>query len=142
MKITDEQIELVTHFAWQLVGTPYKLGSNVPQGGGMDCSAFCLELLRALKLWGLDDATAQQIQNRFRMEKGMFIKGINVDFDKLDLCKGDFLFFGKSASEITHIAFAITPSYMLEAGGDDKTGMIRLRSISWRRDLVAVARFT
>lgn len=129
--LTQEDIEMVTHFAWQLVGVPYKLGGNVPQDGGMDCSAFALELLRALKLWNTSDATAQMIYDKLS-------KGREVS----DITKGDFLFFGKSVKEITHVAFAITPVYMLEAGGNDTNGMIRLRSTSWRRDMVAVLRFT
>lgn len=133
MKITKEQIEIVSHFAWKMVGIPYKLGGNVPQDGGMDCSAFVLELLRALGLWGLDDARAQDILNKYI--------GFTVAADK-KIQKGDILFFGKNFSNITHVAWAETEVFMLEAGGTDKSGMIRLRSITWRKDLVAVARFT
>lgn len=141
MKITKEEIKHVTHFAWSMVGIPYKLGGNVPQDGGVDCSAFSLELLRALKLWDTSDATAQMILDKFRHFPMTFIRGANMN-DTMIMQEGDFLFFGKSASDVTHISYAITPAFMLEAGGTDKNGMVRLRSISWRKDLVAVARFT
>lgn len=134
MKKTPEEIELVSRFAWSLVGIPYKLGGNVPQDGGIDCSAFCLELLRALKLWDLSDATAKMLYERFYPNRITYSPGFPIQ-------KGDFLFFGKG-DDITHIAWAETPAFMLEAGGNDKNGMVRLRSIQWRKDLVAVARFT
>lgn len=141
-KVLQKQIELTTKFAWCLVGTPYHLGGNVPQHGGMDCSAFVLELLRSLGLWGLDDATAQDIHNRFRMERNMFVRGVNSDLQNLIISEADILFFGKSASEITHIAYGLGGSSFLEAGGNDQTGMIRLRSSDWRSDLVAVLKLS
>lgn len=133
MKLTKEQIELMTKFAWAMIGTPYKLGGNVPQHGGMDCSAFCLELLRSQKLWGLDDATAKQIYTKFYPNRVTYSPSYPIH-------EGDFLFFGEG-DNITHIAYAVGSAAMIEAGGNDQTGMIRLRPISWRRDLVAVARF-
>lgn len=140
MKLTQEDIKLATHYAWQLVGIPYKLGGNVPQDGGMDCSAFCLELLRVLKLWDTSDATAQMIFNALYSKAKKLHSG-KLDCSKAAIQEGDFLFFGNDINSITHIAYGITPAYMLEAGGNDKTGMIRLRSVSWRKDLVGIARF-
>lgn len=143
-RITLGDIAMTTEYAWKLVGIPYKLGGNVPQDGGMDCSAFCLELLRSLGLWNTSDATAQMIYDRLR--DGSFIATKVMDIPTAEgvqegVQEGDFLFFGKSTKEITHTAYALNDRHMLEAGGTDKTGMIRLRKQSWRKDLVAVLRF-
>lgn len=133
---------MTTEYAWKLVGIPYKLGGNVPQDGGMDCSAFCLELLRSLGLWGTTDASCQMIYDRLREDAFTVTKIMGpLTSAEEGVQEGDFLFFGKSYKEITHIAYAINNRHMLEAGGTDKTGMIRLRKQSWRKDLVAVLRF-
>lgn len=132
-RVTPVDIADTTEYAWRLVGIPYKFGGNVPQDGGMDCSAFCLELLRSLGLWGPPDATAQMIFDKYNTPE-YSVYSVNKQ-------EGDFLFFGKSIREITHIAYAISDSKMLEAGGTDENGMIRLRRIDWRKDIVAVLRF-
>lgn len=141
-RITLGDIAMTTEYAWSLVGIPYKLGGNVPQDGGMDCSAFCLELLRSLGLWSTSDATAQMIYDWLREDTFTATK-VMGPFTSAEegVQEGDFLFFGKSTKEITHMAYALNDRHMLEAGGTDKTGMIRLRKISWRKDLVAVLRF-
>ena len=141
-RITLGDIALTTKYAWKLVGIPYKLGGNVPQDGGMDCSAYCLELLRSLGLWNTSDATAQMIFDSFiKHTTNLSTKAKLVDPSMEGVEEGDFLFFGKSTDKITHIAYAISNLHMLEAGGTDKTGMVRLRKQSWRKDLVAVLRF-
>ena len=60
----------------------------------------------------------------------------------------DILFFGKDLKRITHVAIAMAGGLMIEAGGGNSkcktaatsTGMVRVRPISWRKDLVAVLR--
>lgn len=130
---------MTTEYAWSLVGTPYKLGGNVPQDGGMDCSAFALELLRSLVLWNTSDATAQMIYDQLKGKAINIIGPLTTSEEGLQ--EGDFLFFGESSGKITHVAYAISDRYMLEAGGTDRTGMIRPRKHSWRKDLVAALRF-
>lgn len=143
-KVSLGDISRTTQYAWSLVGIPYKLGGNVPQDGGMDCSAYVLELLRSLGAWGSSDSTAQDIFRMFntrantRVEYQVFVH-ITKEFI---LHEGDFLFFGRDTSSITHCAYAIDSSRMLEAGGTDTSGMIRLRKTRhWRTDLIAVVRF-
>lgn len=139
-KVTLGDIEATTRYAWSLLGTPYKLGGNVPQDGGMDCSAFGLELLRSLGLWGTDDASCQMIYDRFIRTPTHQVT-ILLATKHIETQEGDFLLFGTSTSAITHITYGLNGRHMLEAGGTDKTGMIRLRKQSWRKDLVAVLRF-
>lgn len=130
--LLQSEIAMMTKYAWSLVGVPYKLGGNVPQDGGMDCSAFCLELMRSIGKWGTDDANCQIIWYKWGP---LFGQGPT----KIE--EGNFLLFGKSHSELTHIAYAIDSRWMIEAGGTDTTGMIRPRPQTWRKDLVAVIRF-
>ena len=127
--LLQNEIAIMTKYAWSLVGIPYKMGGNVPQDGGMDCSAFCLELMRSIGKWGTDDANCQMIYGK-KLELGR----LN------DIKEGDFLMFGKDVNNLTHIAYAIDSKWMIEAGGTDKTGMIRPRPQTWRKDLVAVIR--
>jgi len=129
--ILQNEINIMTKYAWSLVGIPYKLGGNVPQAGGIDCSAMCLELMRAISKWGTDDANCQMIYNK--------LKGISRG--NVPVLEGDFLLFGKDVNSLTHIAYAIDSTYMIEAGGTDKTGLVRPRKQSWRKDLVTVIRF-
>jgi cell wall-associated NlpC family hydrolase len=129
--LSQNEIQMMTKYAWSLVGTPYKMGGNVPQDGGMDCSAVCLELMRSISKWGTDDANCQMIWYKWGPLFGQGTSKVR---------EGDFLLFGKSHSELTHIAYAIDETYMIEAGGTDKTGMVRPRKQTWRKDLVAVIR--
>lgn len=129
--LLQNDIPLMTKYAWSLVGVPYKLGGNVPQDGGMDCSAFSLELMRSIGQWGTDDATAQMIYDR--------LNALAIPYGA-KITEGDFLLFGKDTKSLTHIAYALDSNYMIEAGGTDKTGMVRPRKITWRKDLVAVIR--
>lgn len=129
--LTQNEIQIMTKYAWSLVGIPYKLGGNVPQDGGMDCSAVCLEIMRSISRWGTDDANCQMIYDK--LYKG--------NQGALAMPKeGDFLIFGKDQNNCTHISYALDGVMMIEAGGTDKTGMVRPRKQSWRKDLVAVIR--
>jgi cell wall-associated NlpC family hydrolase len=130
--LTNNEIAIMTKYAWSLVGIPYKLGGNVPQDGGMDCSAFCLELMRSIGKVGTSDVNCQMIYSMFNS------KLVKVS-DKVK--EGDFILFGESSDKLSHIAYALDETYMLEAGGTDKTGMIRPRPQTWRKDRVFVIRF-
>jgi cell wall-associated NlpC family hydrolase len=117
----------IVSYLEKFLGTGYELGGEInPQDGGVDCSGFILEGLRAFGLWGMSDDTAQGIFNKFKSNQ----------VQKID--RGCLLFFGKSIKEITHISIARNDWQMLESGGNDKTGMVRFRPIKWRSDLVAI----
>lgn len=110
------------------VGIPYKLGGNVTQDGGLDCSGLVLEGLRSVGKWDKSDNTARGIFHTL-------VKQTNMR-DKPQ--PGDLLFFGASRGEISHVAVCLNEFQMIEAGGTDKDGMVRIRPLSWRKDLVAI----
>lgn len=128
----EQKIELMLKCLESLLGTPYKFGGNVPQDGGIDCSGFVLEGLRSIGEWGLSDATSQMIYNNFVKRDGAYSVN-NIE-------RGDLLFFGKSQKEITHVAIAYNKNFMIEAGGNNTNGMVRIRPITWRSDKVAAIR--
>lgn len=130
-------IENMISYLWTFVGvTPYKLGGNVIQDGGLDCSALALEGLRSIGKWGKSDARAQDIFNS-HAHLGILLKPTDTKAQK-----GDLLFWGESTSAITHISIGLNSYQMIEAGGDDKTGMVRVRPFAWRKDLVAIVRLS
>jgi cell wall-associated NlpC family hydrolase len=89
-------------------------------------------------------------------QKDMTAQGIHdALMDKSDhvvprpfIATDDILFFGKDAKRITHVAIAIDNDLMIEAGGGDSkcktaatsTGMVRIRPIESRKDLVSALR--
>lgn len=123
--------EQMIEYALNFIGSRYQWGAEGPYNVGFDCSGFMLELLRAFGLWGKDDATAQNIYDKFKvpMNSGHL--------------PGRLVFFGKSVKEITHIGLTINDFQYIEAGGGDSKsvdkGMIRIRPLAWRKDLVAFA---
>lgn len=120
--------QLFIDYLLMFVGTPYKLGGNVVQDGGLDCSGFILEGLRSVGKWGKGDDTA----------KGIFTSMCKQTNLRDKPMAGDLLFFGESRMTITHVAVCLNEYQMLEAGGTDKDGMVRIRPLSWRKDLVAI----
>lgn len=100
---------------------------------GFDCSGLILEVLRSIGLWGKEDATAQMIYDKFKLQN------IAMALPRPDL--GMLVFFGKSNTEISHIGLMVNNYQYIEAGGgDSKTvdkGMVRIRPLTWRKDLVS-----
>ena len=127
-----EKIDLMIKYIESFLGTPYKFGGNVTQDGGLDCSALVLEGLRSIGEWDKKDATAQMIYNNLTSR----IKRQSVYMPS----KGDVIFFGKSTNDITHVAIAYNSHFMIEAGGNNTDGMVRIRPIEWRKDKVAIVR--
>lgn len=122
----DQLIEYLKSF----IGSRYQWTGEGPYNIGFDCSGLVLEGLRAFGLWGKDDATAQMIYEKF--------KGTGVSSLALGGC---LVFFGKDTKSITHIGVMINEKQFIEAGGGDSKsvdkGMVRIRPLSWRKDLVA-----
>lgn len=122
------------------VGLPYRWGGDDPIEG-YDCSGLVIELLQSAgELPRNYDNTAHGIFNDFQNNSEHNIR----DF-------GSLYFFGKSFSKITHITFGMDKIRMLEAGGGnsrttspktaaDQNAYIRIRPITWRRDLLYVLR--
>lgn len=134
----------LSEYALKFVGSPYIWGGDGSGkcGGGFDCSGLVLECLMACGLWSGKDATAHGIYEvLYGLEPW---RAVGIGREKAD----DLLFFGKDTRHITHVAICIGGGLMVEAGGGGSkcntaatsTGMVRVRPISWRKDLVAVLR--
>ena len=65
------------------------------------------------------------------------------------ILEGCILFFGKSKDKITHVAYALSPTYMIEAAGGNRkctsveianklNAKVKVSPIKKRKDLVAV----
>lgn len=134
----------LSEYALKFVGRPYIWGGDGSGkcGGGFDCSGLVLECLWAFGILPNGDMTAQGIYDILYNELIWSTPGSGKE--KPD----DVLFFGKDDKHITHVAIAIGNGLMVEAGGGGSkcktpatsTGMVRVRPISWRKDLVAALR--
>lgn len=133
----------LSEYALKFVGRPYIWGGDGSGkcGGGFDCSGLVLECLWALGVVPSGDKTAQGIHDAIMDKSGHVVPRMYV-------AANDLLFFGKDTKHITHVAVALDNCLMVEAGGggskctspDKSTGMVRVRPISWRKDLVAALR--
>lgn len=131
----------LSEYAMKFIGMPYIWGGDGSGkcAGGFDCSGLVLECLWAMGILPKGDMTAQGINDilyDMGWRQGLYIK------------EGDVLFFGKDLHHITHVAIAIDNYLMVEAGGGGSkcktpatsTGMVRVRPIASRQDLVAALR--
>ena len=134
----------ISDYALKFVGAPYIWGGDGSGkcSGGFDCSGLVLECLWAFGILPQGDMTAQGIYDILYRQLGWY--NAPKSKEKPD----DILFFGKDTNHITHVAIAIGNGLMVEAGGGTSkcktaatsTGMVRVRPISWRKDLVAALR--
>lgn len=132
----------ISEYAQKFIGRSYIWGGDGSGkcGGGFDCSGLVLECLLAFGKLPKGDLTAQGIHDKLLIEKG-WKQGLSIK-------EGDVLFFGKDLHHITHVALAIGDGLMVEAGGGSSkcktpatsTGMVRVRPIAWRDNLVAALR--
>ncbi len=126
-----------SEYGMNFIGMKYIWGGEGPHQEGFDCSGLVLECLRASGDWGKQDSTAVGIFHTL-LNKWEFLDPSTPSIDKDSL-----LFFGPSRTQINHVAFSIGNGFMLEAGGGDSksnSGMVRIRPIGWRKDLVAILR--
>lgn len=133
----------IADYALKFVGRPYIWGGDGSGkcSGGFDCSGLVLECLWAIGKLPKGDLTAQGIHDAIMDKSGHVVP-------RMYIAANDLLFFGKDAKHITHVAIAIDNCLMVEAGGGgskctspaNSTGMVRVRPISWRKDLVAALR--
>lgn len=134
----------LSEYALKFVGHPYIWGGDGSGkcAGGFDCSGLVLECLQAFGIIQQIDLTAQGIYDILYSQLIWSTPGRGKE--KPD----DVLFFGKDDKHITHVAICIGGGLMVEAGGGGSkcktaatsTGMVRVRPISWRKDLVAALR--
>jgi cell wall-associated NlpC family hydrolase len=120
-------------YAKSFLGIPYIFGGNNPIDG-IDCSGLCCELLRASGQIGKEDLSAQGIFDL-----------INKQSQTSKIQAGAFAFYGKSITEISHVAFHINKFQVIEAGGGDHTTLtaadaskrnafVRMRKYNYRSD--------
>lgn len=122
--LNDKIREYAEHF----IGKTYEWGGN--GSNGFDCSGFVLEVLWAFGIYRGNDTTAKGLYRYF--------------FDKC--CKpeeSDIIleFYGKDTfngsplnNDITHVAIRYNEHQVIEAGGSNGNGMVRLRPSNWRKD--------
>ena len=131
---------LLTTYALSFVGLPYIYGGNNPVVG-LDCSGLVCEILKSVgAIGGKEDLSAQQLFDRFQHSGRWNSYGA-----------GSLVFFGKSVTDISHVAVMIDRFRIVEAGSGDptvltvddaikKNAFVRVREITNRKDLVAVIR--
>jgi Cell wall-associated hydrolases (invasion-associated proteins) len=133
----------ISEYAQKFIGRPYVWGGDGSGkcGGGFDCSGLVLECLWAFGVLPKGDMTAQGIYKALKKKSWKKVaKGGEKD--------ADVLFFGKDVEHITHVAMCIGDGLMVEAGGGTSkctsaatsTGMVWIRPIAWRNNLVAALR--
>lgn len=130
----------IAEYALAFLGRPYIWGGDGSGRfhGGFDCSGLVVECLQAAGcLQG--DHTAQGIYTALKKAGWGEVALPHV-------MANDILFFGKDTSHITHVAICCSSrGQYVEAGGggskcrspETSTGMVRVRPLGSRRDLVA-----
>lgn len=130
---------LLKEYAMSFIGLPYIWGGDDPIKG-FDCSGLVQEILASV---GLDPAGDQNAQTLFNV----FEK--SASWNRLGC--GSIAFYGKSVTQITHVAFMVDQYRIIEAGGGgshtltvvdatNQNAYIRIRLLHHRGDLVAVLR--
>lgn len=133
----------MSEYAFRFIGRPYIYGGDGSgkSYGGFDCSGLVLECLWAFGLLPGKDLTAQGMHDALMDKSGHQVPRMYISAD-------DVLFFGKDDRHITHVAIALDNNFMVEAGGGNSkcrtpgssTGMVRVRPISSRKNLVSALR--
>lgn len=134
----------MVEYALCFIGRPYIWGGNGSgkTAGGFDCSGLVVECLQAIGVLASgSDATAQGLF-RDLVDRGWTM--VRPGNER----PGDICFWGKSAASITHVSIAIGSGQHIEAGGGGSsskteatsTGMVRVRPLSSRADLLATLR--
>lgn len=128
-------------YAQYLIGTKYVWGgSSVEQG--FDCSGLVNELWASQGTKPKGRFSAQEIHTMLTTgDAAKARQCVMSDGCASGVKKNSLLFFGEDTNKITHIAIAVNDTQMIEAGGEGREattlGMVRLRAISNRSDLVA-----
>lgn len=118
--------------------TPYVFGGNNALTG-IDCSGLVCELMKSCGELPAGDYSAQGLYDYFSSGRG--------EWNRPSL--GALVFFGKSVTEITHVAMCLDQYSMVEAGGGGRDcltkedaakrgAMVRIRLIDSRSDKVAL----
>jgi cell wall-associated NlpC family hydrolase len=136
--------QILYDYAMSLVHKPYKWGGDDP-GAGFDCSGLVVELLHSCGMLDPNvDKNAQALYHHFSLDRAVETR----------LCSfGALIFYGHSYQRITHVAFGMDKSRMLEAGSGGRNittmadairhnAFVRIRPYNYRTDLVTVLKPT
>lgn len=100
--------QAIAAYAQQFLGSPYMYGGN-DLITGVDCSGFTQQVCQAFDI---------QIP---RTSKDQSLMGVEVDFSAVQ--PGDFLFFGSSLEDISHVGIYMGDGQMIHASTPD-TGVV------------------
>lgn len=125
----------ISHYMMKFIGTEYVWGGKTVRG--WDCSGICSEALQAF-----GHIPLHRVMNSQMLHNYLTDRYYEVEFPH-DMSNA-VLFFGKSRTQITHIAIAIDSQLLVEASGEGRpksnskndSGWVRIRPIKHRRDLL------
>lgn len=134
----------LVEYAKCFIGRPYIWAGNGSGkcDGGFDCSGLVVECLQAVGVLANGSDYSAKALYKHLLDHG-WVK-VHRGFETAsDLC-----FWGKAEGSITHVSIVIGPRQQLEAGGGGSgsktagtsTGMVRVRPLSSRVDLLATLR--
>lgn len=134
-------IETMLNYAMRFIGVPYIYGGNNPLTG-MDCSGFVCECLKSIGV--IDSHRDFSSRDLFKLLKENYKTTSKVE-------SGCVVFFGKSASMVSHVAIALNDKLMIESGGGDSAtiskeraansnAFVRIRPL--RKDLVGIVKIS
>jgi len=125
-------------YAKSFIGTNYKWGGKTKESG-YDCSGFVSEVIKSEGLLPNNAIMSSQMLYDYLSSSQ------NIQIGNSLIGAESILFFGESTEKIKHVAIAFNKDKMIEAGGegriDTDKGMVRVRRISNRNDLVASLNF-
>lgn len=129
----------LTSYLNKFIGVKYKYGGSNPISG-FDCSGLVLEGLKAVGyLPHACDLNSQALYDH--------LQKIGNGVIPIEVSEGCLVFFGKDKKSIDHVAYAISNTLIIEAGGGDSTTLtaedaeaknafVRIRPIKYRKAYV------
>jgi cell wall-associated NlpC family hydrolase len=134
----------LVEYAKYFIGRPYIWAGNGSGKceGGFDCSGLVVECLQAVGVLANGSDYSAKALYKHLLDQG-WVKVPRGFETASDLC-----FWGKAEGSINHVSIVIGPRQHLEAGGGGSgsktagtsTGMVRVRPLSSRGDLLATLR--
>lgn len=134
--------ELTKMMIQRYLGTPYIFGGNNLMIG-VDCSAWVLNLL-----WARGEFPYGQDTNA----KGLYDHYVKLGAHATVAAGfGDLVFYGPDYTGISHVAFAVSATHLVEAGHGDSScrsvsdamkrgACVRFMPIKYRKDLIGIVR--